>query len=52
MIGWLDLLMKGKTEEQAVARTEIAMILEQQGNVVRVRSGYASCQRADRAEGA
>jgi len=27
MIGWLDLLMKGKTEEQAVARTEIAMIL-------------------------
>jgi hypothetical protein len=31
IIGWLDVLLKGKPEEQAVARTEIAMILEQQG---------------------
>jgi hypothetical protein len=31
IIGWLDVLLKGKSEDQARARTEIAMILEAQG---------------------
>jgi hypothetical protein len=31
IIGWLDVLLKGKVEDQARARTEIAMILEERG---------------------
>ena len=31
IIGWLDILLKGKSEDQAQARTEIAMILEAKG---------------------
>lgn len=31
ILGWLDVLLKGKPEQQAVARTEIAMILEARG---------------------
>ena len=31
ILGWLDILLKGKPEQQALARTEIAMILEARG---------------------
>ena len=31
ILGWLDVLLKGKPEQQALARTEIAMILEARG---------------------
>jgi hypothetical protein len=31
IIGWLDVLLKGKTEDQARARTEIGIILEERG---------------------
>lgn len=31
IIGWLDVLLKGKSEDQARARTEIGMILEARG---------------------
>ncbi len=31
ILGWLDVLLKGKPEQQALARTEIGMILEARG---------------------
>jgi hypothetical protein len=32
ILAWLDVLLKGKPEQQALARTEIAMILEARGH--------------------
>ncbi len=31
ILAWLDVLLKGKPEQQAIARTEIAMLLEAKG---------------------
>ncbi|MCC7372195.1 MAG: hypothetical protein IT306_27520 [Chloroflexi bacterium] len=40
ILGWLDILLKGKPEQQAQARTEIAMILEARGHTDDAEEAY------------
>lgn len=40
ILAWLDVLLKGKPEQQALARTEIAMILEARGHLEDAEEAY------------
>ena len=40
ILAWLDVLLKGKPEQQAQARTEIAMILEARGHTDDAEEAY------------
>ena len=40
ILAWLDVLLKGKPEQQALARTEIAMILEARGHIEDAEEAY------------
>ncbi|MGE3270786.1 MAG: tetratricopeptide repeat protein, partial [Chloroflexota bacterium] len=40
MLAWLDVLLKGRPEQQALARTEIAMILEARGHTADAEEAY------------
>src|SRR5262245_36306147 len=42
MIGWLDTVLKGSSEDTCRARTEIAIILEEQGFSERAEEAYWS----------
>src|SRR5690349_9019487 len=40
IVGWMDVLLKGKPEEQVLARTEIAMLLEERGHAADAEDAY------------